>query len=390
MTAYEREVIERIMNRARIAVTRDGGEVVGTAASDASLMTVPGLVRAPTAMVVAVMVLPTHRRQGRLTSLMRYQLDDLHSRGEVLASLWASEGGIYGRFGYGQATFGSTYVLDKRTARLHKPRAQRADAGKGRVRLLTRDQACEAVPAVFAEYAPTRPGEFDRNELQFGRALGEPGAEEQSRRWWAVYELDGHIDGYLAYEVAHLEGPWTRERRVIVRELCCLSEAAYAALWDFALSVDLAVEVMAFGRPVDEPLRWMLNDPRQLKTTYSGDRTWVRLLDVAAALRFRYLAGPGSLELGVWDEFCPWNTGVYRLEASSEWAPAEVVFSPGDPEAARDAVLDVEALGSMYLGGVSAGSLAAAGRVKPSSEAVVRRANRMFASDVSPFTLTNF
>ena len=35
---------------------------------------------------------------------MRAQLDDVHARGEPIAALWASEGGIYGRFGYGLAS----------------------------------------------------------------------------------------------------------------------------------------------------------------------------------------------------------------------------------------------------------------------------------------------
>ena len=35
---------------------------------------------------------------------MRRQLEDVRDRGEPLAGLFASEGAIYGRFGYGLAT----------------------------------------------------------------------------------------------------------------------------------------------------------------------------------------------------------------------------------------------------------------------------------------------
>jgi len=109
------------MSRDRVAVSRDSGQVVGSTGSEHTMMTVPGLHRVPTAMVVAVAVLPSHRRQGRLRTLMRYQLDDIRGRGEIAAALYASEGGIYGRFGYGPSTFGSTYVVDKRVGRLARP-----------------------------------------------------------------------------------------------------------------------------------------------------------------------------------------------------------------------------------------------------------------------------
>ena len=66
-------------------------------------MTVPGgTVRAAGLTVVGV--LPTHRRRGILRRMMRAQLDDVHRRGEPVASLWASEDTIYGQFGYGMAS----------------------------------------------------------------------------------------------------------------------------------------------------------------------------------------------------------------------------------------------------------------------------------------------
>ncbi|MGZ4419524.1 MAG: GNAT family N-acetyltransferase, partial [Gaiellaceae bacterium] len=77
---------------------------VGGAGSFPFDLTVPGG-SLPTAGVTVVGVLPTHRRRGVLRSLMRAQLDDAHERGEPLAALWASEESIYGRFGYGLASF---------------------------------------------------------------------------------------------------------------------------------------------------------------------------------------------------------------------------------------------------------------------------------------------
>ena len=51
-----------------------------------------------------VSVAVTHRRQGIMTRLLDAVHDDIDARGEPLAALTASEGGIYERLGYGIAT----------------------------------------------------------------------------------------------------------------------------------------------------------------------------------------------------------------------------------------------------------------------------------------------
>jgi predicted acetyltransferase len=50
-------------------------------------MRVPGALAA-VAGVTLVGVLPTHRRRGILSSLMRWQPDDLHDRSEAVAALF--------------------------------------------------------------------------------------------------------------------------------------------------------------------------------------------------------------------------------------------------------------------------------------------------------------
>lgn len=377
------EMITSGMSFERVVASRDEGAVVGTAASAASMMTVPGLGRVPTALVVAVAVAPSHRRQGRMRSLMRYQLDDLRGRGEMLATLFASEGGIYGRFGYGQATFGATYTVDKRLARLARPVG---DFVSGRIRLLNRDQAGEVFPAIYAEYAPTRAGEVDRTELEYLSALGEPGGEDLSRRFYAVYESGDHVDAYLAYEVASVEPPAHHPRRLIVHELCALTPGAYVAIWDFLLGVDLVVDLVARSRPIDEPIKWLLSDPRQLRCTSSGDRSWVRLVEVVPCLRARRYARTGDLILGVDDPFCPWNSGHYRLVVNEDWGVAEVSRTDDEP----DLELDASTLASIYLGGVSPQALGEVGRIRQLSPGALPTAAAMFANDRPPYCMSSF
>ena len=83
----------------------DGGTPIGIAGAFSFRLSVPGSDLLPVAGVTWVSVLPTYRRRGVLSSIMRHQLADIRGRGEPLAVLWASEAAIYSRFGYGRASW---------------------------------------------------------------------------------------------------------------------------------------------------------------------------------------------------------------------------------------------------------------------------------------------
>ena len=84
------------------AVRVDGALAGGGGAFPFELTVPGGRVRAGGVTVVGI--LPTHRRRGLLSGLMRAQLEAMHGRGEHVAYLWASEDRIYGRYGYGMAS----------------------------------------------------------------------------------------------------------------------------------------------------------------------------------------------------------------------------------------------------------------------------------------------
>src|ERR1700747_2258448 len=64
----------------------DGADIVGTAGAYTFRMGVPGEITS-VAGVTAVSVLPSHRRRGILSRLMRRQLADVRDRGETVAAL---------------------------------------------------------------------------------------------------------------------------------------------------------------------------------------------------------------------------------------------------------------------------------------------------------------
>uniref|UniRef100_UPI0034DE0E37 GNAT family N-acetyltransferase n=1 Tax=Streptomyces flavofungini TaxID=68200 RepID=UPI0034DE0E37 len=91
----------------------DGDELVGFLAAFPFTVSVPGA-DLPCAGLTFVSVAPTHRRRGVLTGLIAELFARAAADGAPIASLWASEDAIYGRFGFGSATHGHTIEIDSR------------------------------------------------------------------------------------------------------------------------------------------------------------------------------------------------------------------------------------------------------------------------------------
>ena len=116
------ERLIRVLPAERVYAAWEGGRTVGGLGAFPFRLTVPGG-RVSAAGVTIAGVLPTHRRRGILRAMMRAQLDAAHARGEPVAYLWATESTIYGRFGFGLASFAAEKiwrVTDRRsTCRFH-------------------------------------------------------------------------------------------------------------------------------------------------------------------------------------------------------------------------------------------------------------------------------
>src|SRR5215467_6637839 len=93
-------------------------------------LTVPGG-RVDAAGLTVAGVLPTHRRRGLLRAMMRDLLDACHRRGAPVAYLWATEDTIYGRFGFGLASFTAEIYLPRLRSAFHAPFAASARARLG-------------------------------------------------------------------------------------------------------------------------------------------------------------------------------------------------------------------------------------------------------------------
>jgi predicted acetyltransferase len=304
---------------------------------------------------------------------MRRQLDDIHDRDEPVAVLWASEGGIYGRFGYGLGTLAGRFRLD-RGARFNG-----RDSSGGRISLISKDAALDSFPSVYEEIRPSRPGMVDRPGGWWSARFADVRVHrgDFGRFFFAVHESD-RVDGYVVYRFRHHWPEGGPEGTVEVVELMAITPEAYAELWRFCLDLDLAARIEAWRRPVDDPILFMLADPRRARVRIQ-DGMWVRPVDVASALRSRRYAVEGRLRLDVRDPFCPWNEGRYELLGGPEGAECRRTDSDPDLE------LSAADVGAVYLGGIPFGPLARAGRVHEHTTGAVRLADLMFGWDPAPW-----
>jgi predicted acetyltransferase len=347
------------------------GAIVGGAGAFKFNLSVPGG-DLPTAGVTVVGVYPTHRRRGVLRSLMRAQLDDAHERSEPLAALWASEETIYGRFGYGLASFAGEIKL----AHEYTSFAQQFEP-EGTIRFLEPDEARETVSPVYERARRLTPGMFSRDQLWWEqREVRDPEERREGAgpKRWVAYERDGSVDAYACYrhKPGWDEGSTVAELRVI--EAVAATPTAERDLWGYLLSIDWKATLSAYLLPPDHPLFLLLATPRRLRCRM-GDGIWVRLVDVGAALSARTYSADGAVVFDVHDEFCPWNEGRWKLE---------------DGQAARadedaDIALSAQSLGSAYLGGVPFAALARAGRAEELRDGALQRADALFRWDRHPW-----
>jgi len=360
----------------------DGDRLVGTGGAYSMDLTLPGLTTIPIGGLTAIAVLPTYRRRGILRSMIAYHFEETEGRGELVSGLGASESVIYGRFGYGLATTFADYEIDPRRGQFLRPPATR-----GRLRLLEPEETAKIVPPLYDRYRRRQPGELSRPQAWWDVYARDPDWTRQgaSRHYDVVYESEpGRVDGWVSYRVENRWPNGLAANVIKVRMLVGLTSEAEAALWRYVLDLDLAGTVQLHGRPVDDPVRWRLADPRRLRVTDLGDHLWLRLLDLPGALAARRYAVADALVLEVTDALRPRNQGRFRLEGGPDGAAC------GPATAAPDLVLDIADLGAAYLGGASLASLARAERVTERTPGALLRADRMFAADPPPVCTTHF
>lgn len=351
----------------RSTAVLDGDELIGGATICSRRLTLPGAGQHPVAAVTGVAVKPGHRRRGVLTELMRVQLDAVRGR-EAIAALWASEAGIYGRFGYGHAADFQALSLPRGAAF-----APHVGVGDARVKELPRAEAMPFMVELRQELAPRRTGWLSRSAANWQIHFAD---EPSDRDGLSAYRYAVHPDGYAVYRVKHDWGHSGPRHEAHVRELVARTDEAYAALYRYLLDLDMVGSVEQYAGS-GEPVTRLLADPRAASRRLV-DSLWVRLVDVERALPLRRYAVDVDLVLEVVDGFCPWNAGRWRF------AVRDGVASVARTEADAEVVASARALGAAFLGGVRLSALGAAQEVREVAPGTLSRLTLAFLGEEEP------
>lgn len=363
----------------------DAGRCVATYRSFAQELTAVGGATVPADAISNVTVTATHRRRGLLTRMLTRDLAAAKDRGDVAATLIAAEYPIYGRFGFGPATWTTEWTIDVPRAGLD-PRWSGPEDG-GRIDLVDGDDVRKLGPELHERLRRAQPGAIDRSERWWQVSTG---ARRLHREPWtepfyAVYRAsDGTVEGLAAYVC---DDTWSDRKQPMntatVKGLTAVTPAAERALWLHLCSIDWVVKVKSGRRAPDDLLPLFLPDPRGAAITTQADWLWVRILDVVRALEARTYEGAGTLVLEVADS-AGMAGGRWRLEASADGASC----TPTTESA--DLTLDVEGLASLWLGDESAVRLAALGRVQEERAGAARVADALLRTSRRPWCPDTF
>ncbi len=348
----------------------DDGELVGTAAAFSFDLTIPG---ATVAMggLTNVSVRATHRRQGIMNRMIAAHIADVRGRGEPLSGLWCSEAAIYQRYGYGAVGDSDVIKVDVQRARFV------SGHDTDRTALIDEDRAKQVLPALYDRIRPQRPGMLSRNEAWWKhRRFRDPSHVRHggSSKQYVVASRDDELTGYVVYRNKPKFEDGIASGSIDIIELFAVDEQAEVSLWRLMTSMDLFTTVNWWNAPEDSVLPWAIDDCRRVERK-KVDHLWLLICDVPAALSARAYTGDGSLSLQV----------VHGDQADKY--KLDVVYGSGSCTTTDDTPelhLDLAALGSIYMGGVSPRILARAGRIA-GDDAALAKAERLFSWPVAPW-----
>ena len=358
----------------RIFGAFENDDLVGTGGADSYTLTLPGGNKIPTAGIAYIGTAATHLRRGILTGMMRTLLAQAVERKEPVATLWASQAGIYSRFGFGQATATENWSINTaNSAFAHGPEIP------GHTRLVSHEDALKIMPLVWERARQNRAGYVDRSPSRWRYFFFD---EERIREGWSglfhvIYEHDGDVEGYAAYRMKRLQQEeFALDMKVV--EAITTTPSAQAAIWRFLLDVDLVKSLVAENQPTTDALWWMLANPRELKRQPT-DGLWARILDVETALQAREYSTDGDIAIDVQDDFVPGAAGVFELTVTGSKSTCN--RSTRQP----DISLSQSELSAAYLGGTKLAALARAGRVTEQTPGAISRFDRMFTTAEPPW-----
>ena len=362
-----------VMELDRAVVAYDGDDGVGSAAAYSLNLSVPGGFL-PTAGVTWVGVLPTHRRRGVMTALLRKVHDSVHDAGqEPLLALWASQGAIYQRFGYGVAAHSYLVHVPHTLTLAH------ASESSAQVEYLTPTDDRTRTTAIYRAASEQRPGMPEVTPAWHERNVADPKDQRGGKSSLRTYiaSENGEDAGYARVRFQHDWSTGSSNGIVHIEEMVYRSSAAANALYRMLLSAELMSSTRIWNLALDDPLLTWLDEPKRLDL-HRRDQLYLRLTSVET-LTMRAYTRPFDVVIEVVDAFHPWNDGVWQL--SSTGAQTQCSRTTKAP----DVSVDVSVLAATFLGSTRWGTLALAGQVTEHTPGSVALLDTAFSWPLAAF-----
>lgn len=344
------------------------GELAGTTNSFSGEITLPGGQTVPHAAVTHVGVLPQFSRRGVLRALFRQQLDEFHRQHVAVATLRASQGTIYRRFGFGIASWFQSLSVDKREL-------GSIPATTSRIELLPAAQAWEQQIDIVRRFPARRAGSLSRWP-QWWAMQQHRVRNSGHNHYVALLIRAGEAQAFVRYH-AQPEDNWlySRDRTLVVDDLYTPDAGSYQALISFLLQLDITRHLTFASRPIDDPLSLLVDNPRAVTVSAQHDESWLRIIDVATTLNARQFADAAPVILAIDDPLLPQNHGCWQI------GPQGVKRSTDKP----DASLSIDALASLLLGGSSVWQLIFSKNIEIHHPQAAGRLERLFAVTGQPW-----
>jgi predicted acetyltransferase len=331
--------------------------------------------------IASVSCLPERRREGYVSGLLRYSLEQMRGLGQPLSALYTPHYSLYRRYGWEIASRIISYSFPPKAAELRLPPPK-----DGAYRRITEDD-WQRLEAIYSTFHTSRNGALARPEKWWrSNVFRMYGKGSHDAVVWS--NAGGEDRGYAVYtSIRHKPTPDEPFGSSTVRVIdwIALDADAYAAILAYFLSHDQHARVVMLASQ-DEPLYDAFDEPYHVEPR-AWDGYMLRLVDVERAIEARpalpHVSGMG-VTIALTDSAAPWNAGTWRIESSEGRMSAERTNTSPELE------MDVRALASIYNGFVKPVDAVRVGQVRALSDPALRAATDLFSVAYSPFCPDDF
>lgn len=293
-----------------------------------------------------VACLPASRGKGYAGELLKTALQRMVDAGQSLSSLYPFNFDFYQRYGWEWVGHKRTYTVP---SRILKSCTETED-----VRAVTLDEYPK-IASIYEAHARKYRGVIVRDEKAWTDLLQD---DDDFYTYTYLYENreSGRPEGYFTYYGGNAD-------QTFIREFVALTPRAYRAMLGLMRRNDMRTQKYKWDAPGDDPLYHLLCH-NEIETRLEP-KIQARIVDVPRALSAwrPALEARGTLNLGVQDEYAPWNQGVWKIEFEG----GEVSVKRTDAEA--QVALPIQSLSQAYFGTPALDEVRAAERLTVHDEA---------------------